>query len=69
METRTGVDFRTLKIRIIEHKHFEMFGVEVDNCPNTVILREYSTEWKDDMEPYYPVNDASNIPCMPNIRN
>lgn len=46
--------------RIIEHKHFEMFGAEVDNCPKTVISKEYSTEWKDGMEPYYPVNDERN---------
>ncbi len=46
--------------RIIEHKHFEMFGSEVYNCPKTVISREYSTEWKDGMEPYYPVNDTVN---------
>lgn len=46
--------------RIIEHKHFEMFGVEIDNCPKTVISKEYSTEWKDGMEPYYPVNDERN---------
>ena len=46
--------------RIIEHKHFEMFGAEVDNCPKTVISKEYSTEWKDGMEPYYPVNDDRN---------
>lgn len=46
--------------RIIEHKHFEMFGLEVDQCPNTVISKEYSTEWKDGMEPYYPVNDERN---------
>lgn len=46
--------------RIIEHKHFEMFGAEVDNCPKTVISKEYSTEWKDGMEPYYPVNDEKN---------
>ncbi len=46
--------------RIIEHKHFEMFGTEVDNCPKTVISKEYSTEWKDGMEPYYPVNDEKN---------
>lgn len=41
--------------RVIEHKHFEMFGAEVYNCPKTVISKEYSTEWKDGMEPYYPV--------------
>lgn len=46
--------------RIIEHKHFEMFGAEVDSCPKTVISKEYSTEWKDGMEPYYPVNDEKN---------
>lgn len=46
--------------RIIEHKHFEMFGTEVDNCQKTVISKEYSTEWKDGMEPYYPVNDEKN---------
>ena len=46
--------------RIIEHKHFEMFGAEVYDCPKTVISREYSTEWTDGMEPYYPVNDERN---------
>lgn len=46
--------------RIIEHKHFEMFGAEVDKCPKTIISKEYSTEWKDGMEPYYPVNDEKN---------
>ena len=46
--------------RIIEHKHFEMFGQEVYDCPNTVISREYSTEYKDGMEPYYTVNDERN---------
>lgn len=46
--------------RIIEHKHFEMFGQQVYDTPKTVISREYSTEWKPGMEPYYPVNDAAN---------
>lgn len=46
--------------RIIEHKHFEMFGAEIDKCPKTVISKEYSTEWTDGMEPYYPVNDDRN---------
>lgn len=41
--------------RIIEHKHFE-FGKQ----EKTVISREYSTEWKPGMEPYYPVNDEKN---------
>ncbi len=46
--------------RVIEHKHFEMFGQEVYNCPKTVISKEYSTEWRPGMEPYYPVNDSRN---------
>ena len=46
--------------RVIEHKHFEMFGAEVYANPKTVISKEYSTEWKDGMEPYYPVNDKQN---------
>ena len=47
--------------RIIEHKHFEMFGDDVYKCPKTVISKEYSTEWKDGMEPYYSVNDDKNM--------
>ena len=46
--------------RIIEHKHFESFGADVDKNPKTVISREYSTEWHLGMEPYYPVNDEKN---------
>lgn len=46
--------------RIIEHKHFEMFGQQVYDCPQTVISREYSVEYADGMEPYYPVNDDRN---------
>ena len=46
--------------RIIEHKHFEMFGLEIEKFPKTVITKEFSTEWKDGMEPYYPINDEKN---------
>lgn len=46
--------------RVIEHKHFEMFGQEVYDCPRTVVSEEYSTEYKEGMEPYYPVNDERN---------
>ncbi len=46
--------------RIIEHKHFETFGNAVYDNPRTVISREYSTEWHNGMEPFYPVNDAKN---------
>ena len=46
--------------RVIEHKHFEMFGQEVYDCPKSVVSEEYSTEYKEGMEPYYPVNDERN---------
>lgn len=46
--------------RIIEHKHFERFGDEVLKEPVTVISKEYSVEWQEGMEPYYPVNDVKN---------
>ena len=46
--------------RVIEHKHFEMFGQQLLDCPKTVVSKEYSTEWKPGMEPYYPVNDTLN---------
>lgn len=46
--------------RVIEHKHFEMFGQEVYDNPKTVVSEEYSTEYKDGLEPYYPVNDERN---------
>lgn len=46
--------------RVIEHKHFEMFGQDVYNWPKTVVSEEYSTEYKEGMEPYYPVNDERN---------
>ena len=46
--------------RVIEHKHFEMFGSEVIACPKTGISREYSVEFQEGMEPYYPVNNNRN---------
>ena len=55
--------------RVIEHKHFEMFGAEVYNCPKTVFSKEYSTEWKDGMEPYYPVNDKENSELYAQYKN
>lgn len=48
-------DADTPYTRIIEHKHFE-FGRQ----EKTVISREYSSEWTDDSEPYYPINDERN---------
>lgn len=41
--------------RSIEHKHFE-FGTQ----PSTVVSYEYPFEWKQGIEPYYPVNDDKN---------
>ena len=46
--------------RVIEHKHFEMFGQDVYDCPKTVISEEYSTEYREGMEQFYPVNDDRN---------
>jgi len=46
--------------RVIEHKHFEMFGQQAYDNPKTVVSEEYSTEYKPGMEPYYPVNDETN---------
>lgn len=46
--------------RVIEHKHFEIFGQDVYDIPTTVVSEEYSTEYKEGMEPYYPVNDEKN---------
>lgn len=51
-------DTETPYTRIIEHKHFE-FGK--GNPGKTVITREYSEQWENGKEPYYPVNDAKNI--------
>ncbi len=53
-------DAATPWTRIIEHKHFEAFGQAVYDNPRTVISREYSTEYRPGMEPYYPVNDDHN---------
>lgn len=55
--------------RIIEHKHFELFGNAVYDNSKTVISREYSTEWHDGMEPFYPINDAKNQIMYEQYRN
>ena len=46
--------------RVIEHKHFELFGQAVYECQKTVVTEEYSAEYKQGMEPYYPINDERN---------
>ncbi|HAE45173.1 MAG TPA: UDP-galactopyranose mutase [Lachnospiraceae bacterium] len=41
--------------RIIEHKHFA-FGTQ----PTTIISKEYPSEWRPGVEPYYPINNERN---------
>ena len=48
---KTAIDsVAVIEPHIIEHKHFEMFGKKVYDCPQTVISREYFTEYKPGME-------------------
>ena len=54
-------DRETPWTRIIEHKWFEFGKDEAGNdLPKTVISKEYSSEWKQGDEPYYPVHDEKN---------
>ena len=54
-------DRETPWTRIIEHKWFNFGRDEKGNeIPNTVISREYSSEWSPGNEPFYPVNDTKN---------
>ena len=46
--------------RVIEHKHFEPYNKEIQEKKKTVISYEYSEEWDDTKEGYYPVNDEKN---------
>ena len=48
-------DCETPFTRIIEHKHFDNRGTS-----STIITREYSTEWSEGAEPYYPINNERN---------
>lgn len=41
--------------RVIEHKHFE-FGKQ----PDTVVSYEFSEQWQEGSEPYYPINNQRN---------
>lgn len=45
--------------RIIEHKHFEPENPAYQKDV-TIISREYPSELRDGMEPFYPVNDEKN---------
>lgn len=55
--------------RVIEHKHFELFGQEVYDIPLTVISEEYSVEYKEGMEPYYPINNDRNNELVEKYRS
>ena len=46
--------------RVIEHKHFEPYNKEIQERKKTVISYEYSEEWDDTKEGYYPINDEKN---------
>jgi UDP-galactopyranose mutase len=46
--------------RVIEHKHFEPHNKEVQELKKTVVSYEFSEEWDDTKEGYYPVNDEKN---------
>lgn len=48
-------DRETPYTRIIEHKHFD-FGKQ----PDTVVSYEYSEQWQEGSEPYYPINNERN---------
>lgn len=63
-------DSETPYTRIIEHKWFE-FGKDEngDDIPKTIISREYSSEWKQGDEPYYPVNDKKIVIYISNTKN
>ncbi|MBR4326998.1 MAG: UDP-galactopyranose mutase [Bacteroidales bacterium] len=52
-------DSETPYTRVIEHKHFEPENPSYQN-DKTVISKEFSSEWNETSEPFYPVNDNKN---------
>lgn len=48
-------DVNTPFTRIIEHKHFEN-----KTSQNTIVSKEYSINWKEIKDPYYPINNDKN---------
>ena len=46
--------------RIIEHKHFQPESPAY-KAEFTVISKEYSSEWRDGAEPFYPISDEKNL--------
>lgn len=47
--------------RIIEHKHFEPENKTAVEANYTYITKEYPAKWSRGKEPYYPINDSSNM--------
>ena len=54
------INYADKKVRIIEHKNFEPYNKEIQERRKTIISYEYSEEWDDTKEGYYPVNDEKN---------
>lgn len=46
--------------RIHEFKNYHPEDSAVMNSPKTVIMREYSSTWKPDDEPYYPIDNVES---------
>ena len=57
-------DLETKFTRIFEHKHFENPDSE-----STVVSKEYSVDWKETKDPYYPINDKINGGLYRRYRN
>lgn len=62
-------DADTPYTRVIEHKHFESFGSEVEKNAKTVVSREFPSESTHDKDPYYPINDAKNTALYEKYKN
>ena len=54
--------------RVIEHKHFEPYNKEIQEKKKTVVSYEYSEEWDETKEGYYPVNDEKNSKLYQNYK-
>jgi UDP-galactopyranose mutase len=57
-------DLETPFTRIIEHKHFENSETE-----NTIFSKEFSVDWKETKDPYYPINNDKNNELYQKYRN
>ena len=54
--------------RVIEHKHFEPYNKELQEKKKTVVSKEFSEEWDETKEGYYPVNDEKNSKLYQNYK-